>query len=471
VIVPALPWTLFAPDAPIFVARAPARLDVMGGIADYSGATVLQLPLALGAVTAAQATTDGLLHAHTSGPGVPAQAHDYAAVTLPLSLLTDGPPALAPERLRAALSFTETSWAAYLLGPFAILYAAGLTPPFQEGDGLRLVLWSDVPPGAGISSSAALEVASLRAVAALYRVEIDGLRLAALAQEAEHRVAGAPCGIMDQATAALGRAGRLLALRCQEDGEAPATVLDVKPLPRDAVVFGIDSAVAHRVAGTQYGRVRTAAFMGRALIAALDPSDPPGGYLCNIDPARFKARYEGWLPQEMSGAAFLSRYGGTGDAAAPVDPTMVYAVRDCTAHPIYEQANIQDFLHGLDRYSEDGRPAALSDAGAAMTRSHESYDLRCGLGSPETSTIARLVREAGPARGLHGARITGGGAGGTVAILGAGPQAREAVDEVAAAYTAASGHQARVIAGSGDGALATRVERVRRDAYGGVRTL
>ncbi len=443
----------------------------MGGIADYSGATVLQLPLALGAVTGAQATTDGMLHAHTSGPGVPAQARDHAAVTLPTSVLTDGSPALAPERLRAALDRTEASWAAYLLGPLAVLHAAGLTPPLRQGDGLRLVLWSDVPPGAGISSSAALEVASLRAVAALYGVEIDGLRLAAIAQAAEHRVAGAPCGIMDHATATLGRAGRLLALRCQDEGEAPATVLGVKPLPRDVVVFGIDSAVTHRVAGTQYGRVRTAAFMGRASIAALDPDDPPGGYLCNIDPARFHARYEALLPREMSGAAFLTRHGETGDVAAPVDPAMVYAVRNCTAHPIYEQANVENFLRGLDHYAEDGAPAALRAAGAAMARSHQSYDLRCGLGSPETSTIARLVHEAGPARGLYGARITGGGAGGTVAILGAGPAAREAVDEVAAAYTALSGHQARVIAGSGDGALATRVERVRRDAYGGMRTL
>src|SRR5919199_1164541 len=366
----------------------------------------------------------------------------------------------APARLRAALEEAGAVWASYILGPLAILQSAGLLPPLA---GLRLAVWSDVPAGAGISSSAALEVAALRALQSLLNLDVEPLRLAALAQQAEHRVAHAPCGIMDQVTAALGRKDHLLILRCQ-----PSEVLGHRLLPRDAQVFGIDSGVAHRVAGDQYGRVRVATFMGRAIIAAYNRSDPPGGYLCNLAPERFAAAYERLLPEEMSGADFLARYGETGDDATTVDPTTTYRVRACTTHPILEQANVVAFLAALDRYEETADPAALEEAGAAMYRSHHSYGARCGLGTPETDLIVDLVREHGPRSGLYGAKITGGGAGGTVAVLGAGSGACAGVEEIAAAYARRSGNTSRVIAGSADGAVAQPVRRVAIDEDGEV---
>jgi L-arabinokinase len=88
-----------------------------------------------------------------------------------------------------------------------------------------------------------------------------------------------------------------------------------------------------------------------------------------------------------------------------------------------------------------------------MYRSHESYGQRCGLGTPETDLLVELVREAGPAKGLFGAKITGGGSGGTVAILGAGPTAHQVVEEIAAEYRRRTGTTAHLIVGSGPGAL------------------
>jgi L-arabinokinase len=430
----------------------------MGGIADYSGATVLELPLALGVRVATQLGDDGLLAGRTDGPAVPPLARPDVAV--PVAVLQTGPPAEAPARLRAALEEAGAVWASYILGPLAILQSAGLLPPLA---GLRLAVWSDVPAGAGISSSAALEVAALRALQGLLNLDVAPLRLAALAQQAEHRVAHAPCGIMDQVTATLGRKDHLLILRCQ-----PAEVLGHRLLPRDAQVFGIDSGVAHRVAGDQYGRVRVATFMGHAIIAAYNQADPPGGYLCNLAPERFAAAYERLLPEEMSGADYLARYGETGDDATTVDPATTYRVRACTTHPILEQANVVAFLAALDRYEETGAPAALEEAGAAMYRSHHSYGARCGLGTPETDLIVDLVRERGPRSGLYGAKITGGGAGGTVAVLGAGSSARAGVEEMVAAYARRSGNTSRVIAGSADGAVAQPVRRVAIDQDGEV---
>jgi galactokinase len=452
-----LAWAGWDAGAPIAVGYAPGRLDVMGGIADYSGATVLELPLACGVFAAAQLSADGLLTAATDGPT--ASTLSRTRVDVPLPTLTLGTPEGTPERLRRALVEGDASWAAYILGPLALLYVAGLLP---EIGGVRLAVWSTVPVGAGVSSSAALEVAVLRALLALVNRDLDPLMLARLAQQAEHRVALAPCGIMDQATAVLGRRDCLLMLRCQ-----PAEVLGYQALPRDVQVFGLDSGVAHRVGGGQYGRVRCATFMGRAIIGGQGAGDPPGGYLCNLRRDHFLTHYAPLLPAEMSGAEFLDRYGDTGDDVTQVERGTRYRVRDCTTHPILEQANVETFLSAFQRYEQSGERPALIEAGGAMYLSHASYGERCGLGTPETDLIVDLVRERGEAAGLYGAKITGGGAGGTVAVLAAGPQARDEVERIAAEYTRRTGNAARVLAGSGDGALRVPIVWARARPLGG----
>jgi len=459
------PGRFFEPGRPVVVARAPARLDVLGGIADYSGATVLELPLDRSVRVVAQTTGDGLLVARSDRTDGPRATVVEARV--PRAVIDNGPAADAPQRLRAALEANDAHWAAYVLGPLAVLHAAGLLSAGGSG-GVRLFVRSDVPAGAGVSSSAALEVATLRAFAALWDLDLDPLGLALLAQQAEHRVAGAPCGIMDQAAATLGQAGHLLMLRCQATDGQPAAVMGQRRLPPDVRVLGLDSGVAHRVAGSQYGRVRTAAFMGRAIIAAHDPAEPAGGYLCNLTPARFLARYASLLPEELGGAAFLERYGETGDDATRVEPDAVYRVRDCATHPVLEQANVVAFLAALDAYERDGDLAALVEAGAAMYRSHQSYGARCGLGTPETDLIVDLVRDLGASGGLYGAKITGGGAGGTVAILGADPGVEDAVEDVRAEYARRSGRQTTVFAGSSDGTWASPARRALVDENGGL---
>jgi galactokinase len=439
-------------EKPAVAAFAPARLDVMGGIADYSGATVLELPLARGVVAIVQCAADGMLAASTCGPTAP----DEQPVALPLEVILDGSPRGAPERLRAALHERDAGWAAYVLGPVAMLVSVGLLQAtLVREPGLRIAVWSDVPLGAGISSSAALEVATLRALQSLYAPELDritGMRLATLAQSAEHQVARAPCGIMDQATSALGMGDHLLMLRCQ-----PGEVLGHRPLPPDVRILGIDSGVAHRVAAGQYGRVRTGAFMGRQIIMRLAAegrlTEPPGGYLCNLKLTRFQEAYASLLPEEMRGADFIERYSDHGDPATTIEPETFYRVRDYTAHPIYEAANIDEFLTALEAYEAHDDAAALIQAGEAMYRSHASYGARCGLGTTETDLLVTLARESGPVRGIYGARITGGGAGGTVAMLVAGSVGEEAVHQMAAEYALRSGRHGSVLTGSTHGAM------------------
>jgi L-arabinokinase len=98
----------------------------------------------------------------------------------------------------------------------------------------------------------------------------------------------------------------------------------------------------------------------------------------------------------------------------------------------------------------------IEHAGSLMYESHESYTRRLNLGSPETDLLVELIRNEGPQHGLYGAKITGGGAGGTVAVLFSGSEnvdAEAALGRVCAAYTAKTGNQPYRFQGSSPGAL------------------
>src|SRR5207248_1326962 len=101
------------------------------------------------------------------------------------------------------------------------------------------------------------------------------------------------------------------------------------------------------------------------------------------------------LPEQMSGAEFLSRYSGTFDTVTKVDPTRRYKIRQPAAHPIYENARVHRFRDLLLGGASEERRLLL---GELMYQSHESYS-SCGLGSERTDIIVNLVREAGPESG------------------------------------------------------------------------
>jgi L-arabinokinase len=258
---------------------------------------------------------------------------------------------------------------------------------------------------------------------------------------------------MDQMTAACGTRDSLLALLCQ-----PAELQSPVALPDNLRFIGVDSGVRHRVAGADYGSVRVGAFMGYRIIADLaglavtaglgrvTVADPKWrGYLANVTPHEWESRFRDRVPERLTGAAFLDRYGGTTDAVTVVDRGRGYVVRDATAHPIEEHDRVRRFRDLLDatprgsNMPDDG----LVALGALMYGSHDSYG-RCGLGSNGTDALVALMREAGPAHGLFGAKVTGGGSGGTVAVL-ARRDARPAVEDVARRYGRAAGRTAVII--------------------------
>ena len=171
------------------------------------------------------------------------------------------------------------------------------------------------------------------------------------------------------------------------------------------------------------------------------------GYLANITPAEFEERYAPRLPLRMPGVEFLARYQGITDQVTNVEPARIYPVHAATRHPVHEHARVNEFAEALRDWRD---PAQAERLGELMYESHASYSA-CGLGSEGTDEIVRLVREAGPARGLFGAKITGGGSGGTVAVLGR----RDAGDEVVkvvSEYAERAGAPSLVLGGSSPGA-------------------
>jgi galactokinase len=441
---------LFAAGRDIAVARAPGRLDVMGGIADYSGSLVLEWPLADATVVAAQkniaAQKNVVGRVLSDPPDQPTitivSGHRVARV--PLSAL------LSLEYEAAREWFAQEPaqhWSAYVAGAFIVL-ARELKIEFSSG--ARLLVMSTVPEGKGISSSAALEVAAMTAICAAYGVSVEPRQLALLCQKVENLIAGAPCGVMDQMTAALGESGHLLALLCQ-----PAEVCGRLALPPGLGLWGIDSGIRHAVAGAEYGTVRTAASMGHRILEQL--TGRRFDYLANVSPTEFST-LAALLPERVTGRQFLEHYELVSHETARVDPERVYPVRVATAHPIYEHARVRAFAERLSSYQDSD--ADREQLGALMLESHSSYSA-CGLGSEGTDAIVDLVRRAGSHSGMYGAKITGGGSGGTVAILGR-PDAGTVVHDIAEQYRLASGRAARVFSGSSAGAAACGVCDLRR---------
>jgi len=423
----------------VSVARAPGRLDVMGGIADYSGSLVAEMPIADAAVCGAQPDPAGTVAVRTLLP-----AHGIAEeVVFPAECFVN--PVTLLRHLRDA--DPAHRWAGYAAGAVAILRAEG---EIRRGAGARLLLRSDVPVGAGVSSSAALEVAAMRAVADAFGCALDGRTLARWCQRIENDILDAPCGIMDQMTSALGTAGELLLLRCD-----PHTVEGTLRIPDGWTVLGIDSGVKHSVAGAGYTGVRVAAFMG-AKILSDRAGTGFGGWLCNVGSERYRdLASRDPLPETLRGADFLAAHGGILDTVTTVDPDTVYAVRAATEHPIHEVERVERFVACL----RDASPTAMAEAGAHMRASHASYSA-CGLGAAETDLLVELACDGPGAPHVAGAKITGGGSGGTVCLLCTAGDEDRVVDAVTAEYHRRTGLVARVVLGTSPGAMATPVRRI-----------
>ncbi len=305
----------------------------MGGIADYTGSLVCELPLDRAAAVALQERGDREVQVFSFNLF---DDHKPFTFRMPIDAIAQ----TSAEKLRSELSQPGRRWAGYLIGCLFILHEQKLIDLHdQKIRGLNLALLSTVALGAGISSSAAIEVATMmnlvdhftlrtpnRRAGFSPHVPLDPLQIASMCQQVENRIVGAPCGIMDQATSCAGEQDSLMRLLCQ-----PHELQRPLKLPGGVRVIGINSNVKHSVGGGQYGITRCAAFMGHAMILAKMKqmgdaagttliSDPMNGYLANLDLDDYKRFFREHLPPFMPGEQFIEKFGVTIDRATTVQP-------------------------------------------------------------------------------------------------------------------------------------------------------
>jgi galactokinase len=339
------------------VAVAPGRVNLIGEHTDYNDGFVMPMAIDLGVAVAYRARTDRTLvvHSATFGEGVEL---DVAALERP-----------AP-----------AGWATYVAGVAWAMAREGI--PLGGAD---VVIDGDVPVGAGLSSSAALEVALARAFADLAGIEWHPAEGARMARVAENEFVGVACGIMDQMAAALSRAGCAMLLDCRSLAGEPV------PIPDDAAVAILDSGVRRSLTASAYNSRR--AECERA-----------------VDGLR------------RSGADV----GALRDASvAQLDAARVAGVLDDVAyrrarHVVEENERTLRFARAL-------AGGHLGAAGGLMNASHESLRDLHEVSSPELDAVVECAR-AQPT--CLGARMTGAGFGGCAVALVRAPALAEFVADV-----------------------------------------
>ncbi|WP_331452676.1 galactokinase [Streptomyces sp. SS162] len=355
--------------APEGVWAAPGRVNLIGEYTDVNDGSVMPLALPHTALAAVARRTDGRLRVHS------AQAADASpAGVVHLDAAAPGPAA-------------GMGWAAYPAGVVWALRAAG-----HPVTGADVHVTSTVPTGAGLSSSAALEVATALALDGLYGLGLSRPALAALAQRAENAFVGVPCGVMDQMASACCTEGHVLHLDTRD--------LTCRQVPFDPAAHGlallvVDTRVRHALGDGAYAERRAGCEAGARALGVRS--------LREVAHAR--------LPEA------LERLG---------DPV----VRGYVRHVVTDDHRV-------------GRVAALLDAGdlrgvgPVLTEGHASLrdDLR--VSCPELD----LAVSASLAAGALGARMTGGGFGGSAVVLAETGAVEETAAAVRAAF-AAEGYRA-----------------------------
>jgi galactokinase len=276
-------------------------------------------------------------------------------------------------------------WADYVRGVTWALADAGV-----EVGGFDVHVRSDVPAGAGLSSSAALEVGVLRALRAAFSLELDDVALALLAHRAEVDFVGARVGTMDQLATSLAHDGEALLI------DTRTLEIERVPLPADLALVIVDSGITHEHAS--------------------------GGYNTRREECERAAR--------VLGVAALRD--ATADGVVSLaDPILARRAR----HVVSENARVLAFVGAL-------RAHDLATCGAILDSSHESLRDDFEVSTPELDALAAFVRAE---EGVYGARMVGGGFGGSVLAIARPDAARRVADRGAAAYAAATGRSARVL--------------------------
>ncbi len=345
--------------APDLIVRAPGRVNLIGEHTDYNDGFVLPMAIDRAVWIALRRRDDERVSAHSL---------DFdQTVAFSLGALVRGP----------------AGWAEYLKGVAWALQEAGCRLRGWEG-----VLAGDVPVGAGLSSSAALELATARAFACVSDLPWDGRAMAKLGQRAENQWVGVNCGIMDQMISALGEAGHALLIDCRSLETQPV------PLPRATSVIVLDTGTRRGLVGSAYNERR----------AQCEAAARHFGVAALRDVAI------GQLETQAQG----------------LDDVSLRRAR----HVVTENARTLQAVAAMSR-------GDATELGDRMKASHASLRDDFEVSSPGLDTMVACALQE---QGCYGARMTGGGFGGCAVALVEAGRRQTFVSHVAASYRAATGN-------------------------------
>lgn len=334
----------FGEGGRVHVVRSPGRVNLIGEHTDYNDGFVFPMAIEPHVLFAFRARTDGQVR--------------IASTVFPNQIVSFS--------VNQKIERAEPKWANYLRGVAAELKGAGI--PLV---GMDVLLENTLPVGGGLSSSAAIEVGTGRALLKLAGLDMDETRLALIAQKAEHEYALVPCGIMDQTIVASGKAGHAMLLDCR-DNSKQFIPLDGNELR----VVIVNSMVKHELSGGEYAERRHQCEQAVAYFKTLDPHVRA---LRDVSAQQVEA------------------------AKGKLDDLTFRRAR----HVVGETQRARDFANLLSKKHYD-------EAGQLMIASHNSlrddYEV-------STEELDYLVVESMKVKGVYGARMTGGGFGGCIVAL------------------------------------------------------
>ena len=360
----------------IVTARAPGRVNLIGEHTDYNAGFVLPTPIPQHTTVQLMPTDTGVVRAHSDDR--PDEGYGY----------------------RLGEETREQSWIDYVQGVTSILAGDG-----HRLGGFDLHVQSDVPMGSGLSSSAALEIALLRALREAFGLKLTDTELAQIGQRVENEFVGAPVGIMDQMACSLGQPGQALFL------DTDTLKWELIALPRSCELIVIDSLIRHNHASGDY---RTRREECERACAALGVKR-----LRDIDPVAL----------------------GAIENLETLPDLLLHRAR----HVVTENRRVLEMVDAL-------RQENLDECGRLLDAGHVSLRDDFEISVPE---VDQLVEIASTRQDVYGARMTGGGFGGAIIALAEAGAGRRAAEEIVQRYSAESGKSAAVLVPAASSALPT----------------
>lgn len=342
-------------------AASPGRIEFIGNHTDYNGGQVLGVALNLQVTVEAQPRDDDRLIFSSEG----------------LDAVFEG--SLNAAGRQSGVS----SWANYPLGIIEVMKGAGY--PLKHG--LELAFASDLPTGAGLSSSAAIELATLEAICSVMGVSLSRTEKVLMAQKAENDFVGVPCGMLDQAVSCFGKVDHLVRIDCA------LTDFQTVPLPAGLHFWVFNSNHKHSLVDSMYAQRHAEC---RNALAKIQQIHPTQEFLAQ---APLKA-----LEHIESGSDVWKR----------------------ARHVIEEHRRVLQCVEALE--ADD-----LQAVGDLLFASHESSRTLFENSIPELDTFVELLAGYRD-QGVIGARLTGGGFGGAVMALTSAAFTAGTADSVLAAY-------------------------------------